>query len=74
MFIHAESERLQQDLLKVEQLESKVSTELQTLRDQLKLMKQEIHTYRDLDALKAAGEDRKKVRNPLFTHSAALLV
>uniref|UniRef100_A0A671QVU5 Intraflagellar transport 74 homolog n=1 Tax=Sinocyclocheilus anshuiensis TaxID=1608454 RepID=A0A671QVU5_9TELE len=53
-------ERLQQDLLKVEQLESKVSAELQTLRDQLKLMTQEIHTYRDLDALKAAGEDRKK--------------
>uniref|UniRef100_A0A8C1DG02 Intraflagellar transport 74 n=1 Tax=Cyprinus carpio carpio TaxID=630221 RepID=A0A8C1DG02_CYPCA len=58
--LSSESERLQQDLLKVEQLESKVSTELQTLRDQLKLMKQEIHTYRDLDALKAAGEDRKK--------------
>uniref|UniRef100_A0A673I2J5 Intraflagellar transport 74 homolog n=1 Tax=Sinocyclocheilus rhinocerous TaxID=307959 RepID=A0A673I2J5_9TELE len=53
-------ERLQLDLLKVEQLESKVSAELQTLRDQLKLMTQEIHTYRDLDALKAAGEDRKK--------------
>uniref|UniRef100_A0A8C1VEP3 Intraflagellar transport 74 n=1 Tax=Cyprinus carpio TaxID=7962 RepID=A0A8C1VEP3_CYPCA len=58
--LSSESKRLQQDLLKVEQLESKVSTELQTLRDQLKLMKQEIHTYRDLDALKAAGEDRKK--------------
>uniref|UniRef100_A0A671QVR6 Intraflagellar transport 74 homolog n=1 Tax=Sinocyclocheilus anshuiensis TaxID=1608454 RepID=A0A671QVR6_9TELE len=58
--LSSESERLQQDLLKVEQLESKVSAELQTLRDQLKLMTQEIHTYRDLDALKAAGEDRKK--------------
>lgn len=56
-----ESERLQQDLLKVEQLESKVSSELQTLRDQLELMKQELHTYRDLEALTAAGEDRKKV-------------
>uniref|UniRef100_A0A672RL81 Intraflagellar transport 74 homolog n=1 Tax=Sinocyclocheilus grahami TaxID=75366 RepID=A0A672RL81_SINGR len=58
--LSSESERLQLDLLKVEQLESKVSAELQTLRDQLKLMTQEIHTYRDLDALKAAGEDRKK--------------
>lgn len=56
-----ESERLQQDLLKVEQLESKVSSELQTLRDQLELMKQELHTYRDLEALTAAGEHRKKV-------------
>ncbi|XDV21515.1 hypothetical protein PO909_026606 [Leuciscus waleckii] len=58
--LSSESERLQQDLLKVEQLESKVSSELQTLRDQLELMKQELHTYRDLEALTAAGEDRKK--------------
>ncbi|XP_016379521.1 intraflagellar transport protein 74 homolog [Sinocyclocheilus rhinocerous] len=58
--LSSESERLQLDLLKVEQLEGKVSAELQTLRDQLKLMTQEIHTYRDLDALNAAGEDHKK--------------
>ncbi len=74
VFLHTESERLQQDLLKVEQLEGKVSAELQTLRDQLKLMTQDVHTYRDLDALRAAGDDRKTVRNTLFTHSAALLV
>uniref|UniRef100_A0A673I727 IF rod domain-containing protein n=1 Tax=Sinocyclocheilus rhinocerous TaxID=307959 RepID=A0A673I727_9TELE len=49
--LSSESERLQLDLLKVEQLESKVSAELQTLRDQLKLMTQEIHTYRDLDGI-----------------------
>ncbi|XP_077091603.1 intraflagellar transport protein 74 homolog isoform X1 [Siphateles boraxobius] len=58
--LSSESERLQQDLLKVEQLESKVSSELQTLREQLELMKQELHTYRDLEALTVAGEDRKK--------------
>ncbi|CAM4547761.1 unnamed protein product [Leuciscus chuanchicus] len=58
--LSSESERLQQDLLKVEQLESKVSSELQNLRDQLELMKQELHTYLDLEALTAAGEDRKK--------------
>lgn len=58
--LSSESERLQQDLLKVEQLEGKVSAELQTLRDQLELMTHELHTYRDLEALKAAGEDRKK--------------
>uniref|UniRef100_A0A8C1DAE5 Intraflagellar transport 74 n=2 Tax=Cyprinus carpio TaxID=7962 RepID=A0A8C1DAE5_CYPCA len=58
--LSSESERLRQDLLKVEQLEGKVSAELQTLRDQLKLMMQEIHTYRDQDTLRAAGEDRKK--------------
>lgn len=69
-----ESERLQQDLLKVEQLEGKVSTELQTLRDQLELMTQELHTYRDLDALKAAGEDRKKVTNPVYTRLTAVSV
>lgn len=64
VFAHTESERLQQDLLKVEQLEGKVTAELQTLTDQLKLMTQELNTYRDLEALKAAGEDRKKVANP----------
>ncbi|XP_067295911.1 intraflagellar transport protein 74 homolog isoform X2 [Pseudorasbora parva] len=58
--LSSESERLQQDLLKVEQLQSKVSAELQTLRDQLELMRHEMHTYRDLEALKAAGEQRKK--------------
>lgn len=58
--LSSESEHLQQDLLKVEQLEEKVTMELQTLTDQLKLMTHELNTYRDLDALKAAGEDRKK--------------
>ncbi|XP_051959831.1 intraflagellar transport protein 74 homolog isoform X1 [Xyrauchen texanus] len=57
--LSSESDRLQQDLLKVEQLEGKVTTELQTLRDQLKLMNEELLTYRDLDALKTAGEERK---------------
>lgn len=55
--------------MKVEQLEGKVGTELQTLRDQLELMTRELHTYRDLDALKAAGEDRKKVTSPVYTRS-----
>lgn len=72
VFMHAESERLQQDLLKVEQLEGKVTTELQTLRDQLKLMTQELHTYRDLVALRAAGEERKKVRNTSYTLSSSI--
>ncbi|XP_039517517.1 intraflagellar transport protein 74 homolog isoform X2 [Pimephales promelas] len=58
--LSSESERLQQDLLKVETLESKVSSDLQTLRDQLELMKRDLHTYRDLQALTAAGEQRKK--------------
>ncbi|XP_056600996.1 intraflagellar transport protein 74 homolog isoform X2 [Triplophysa dalaica] len=58
--LSSESERLQMDLLKVEQLEGKVTMELQTLTDQLQLMTHELNTYRDLDALKAAGEDRKK--------------
>lgn len=66
VFVHTESERLQMDLLKVEQLEGKVTTELQTHTDQLQLMTRELNTYRDLDALKAAGEDRKKVTNPPF--------
>ncbi|NP_001002385.2 intraflagellar transport protein 74 homolog isoform X2 [Danio rerio] len=57
--LNSESERLQQDLLKVEQLEGKVCVELQTLRETLTLMQTEMQTYRDLQALRAAGEQRK---------------
>lgn len=57
--LNSESERLQQDLLKVEQLEGKVCVELQTLRETLTLMQTEMQTYRDLQVLRAAGEQRK---------------
>ncbi|RVE59054.1 hypothetical protein OJAV_G00200430 [Oryzias javanicus] len=56
----AESRRLQQDLEKVQQLEGKITSELGGLQEQVGSMESELHTYRDLDALKRTGEDRKK--------------
>ncbi|XP_024135645.1 intraflagellar transport protein 74 homolog [Oryzias melastigma] len=56
----AESRRLQQDLEKVQQLEGKITSELSGLQEQVGSMESELHTYRDLDALKRTGEDRKK--------------
>uniref|UniRef100_H2LGU6 Intraflagellar transport 74 n=1 Tax=Oryzias latipes TaxID=8090 RepID=H2LGU6_ORYLA len=56
----AESRRLQQDLEKVQQLDGKITSELSGLQEQVSSMESELHTYRDLDALKLTGEDRKK--------------
>ncbi|XP_023806073.1 intraflagellar transport protein 74 homolog isoform X1 [Oryzias latipes] len=55
-----ESRRLQQDLEKVQQLDGKITSELSGLQEQVSSMESELHTYRDLDALKLTGEDRKK--------------
>uniref|UniRef100_A0A3P9M1U3 Intraflagellar transport 74 n=1 Tax=Oryzias latipes TaxID=8090 RepID=A0A3P9M1U3_ORYLA len=56
----AESRRLQQDLEKVQQLDGKITSELSGLQEQVSSMESELHTYRDLDALKLTSEDRKK--------------
>ncbi|XP_022521479.2 intraflagellar transport protein 74 homolog [Astyanax mexicanus] len=58
--LSSESERLQQDLLKVEQLEGKVIAEMNSLKEKIEQMSDGLKTYRDLDALKAAGEQKKK--------------
>ncbi|KAL7837945.1 hypothetical protein AOLI_G00263490 [Acnodon oligacanthus] len=58
--LSSESERLQQDLLKVEQLEGKVMAEMNSLKEKIQQMSEGLKTYRDLDALKAAGEQKKK--------------
>ncbi|XP_051875190.1 intraflagellar transport protein 74 homolog isoform X1 [Pristis pectinata] len=55
-----ESQRLQQDLQKVEQLESKISTELSSLKEKIQQITVALETYNDLDGLKAAGEEKKK--------------
>uniref|UniRef100_A0A3B3H6P9 Intraflagellar transport 74 n=1 Tax=Oryzias latipes TaxID=8090 RepID=A0A3B3H6P9_ORYLA len=52
--------QLQQDLEKVQQLDGKITSELSGLQEQVSSMESELHTYRDLDALKLTGEDRKK--------------
>lgn len=55
-----ESQRLQQDLEKVQQLEGKIGGELSTLKEQVSTMESELHTYRDLDTLRQTAEDKRK--------------
>uniref|UniRef100_A0A8C4DK59 Intraflagellar transport protein 74 homolog n=1 Tax=Dicentrarchus labrax TaxID=13489 RepID=A0A8C4DK59_DICLA len=55
-----ESQRLQQDLEKVQQLEGKITGELSTLKERVSNMESELHTYRDLDTLRHTGEEKKK--------------
>uniref|UniRef100_A0A8D3DZ35 Intraflagellar transport protein 74-like n=1 Tax=Scophthalmus maximus TaxID=52904 RepID=A0A8D3DZ35_SCOMX len=55
-----ESQRLQQDLEKVQQLEGKITGELSTLKERVGTMETELHTYRDLDNLRHTAEDKKK--------------
>ncbi|KAM7370202.1 hypothetical protein PAMP_011473 [Pampus punctatissimus] len=55
-----ESQRLQQDLEKVQQLEGKISGELSSLKERVSTMESELHTYRDLDILRHAAEEKKK--------------
>ncbi|KAM9712522.1 intraflagellar transport protein 74 homolog isoform 1-T3 [Menidia menidia] len=55
-----ESQRLQQDLDKVQQLEGKISGELSVLKETVSSMESELLTYRDLDALRSTAEQKKK--------------
>ncbi|XP_037612536.1 intraflagellar transport protein 74 homolog [Sebastes umbrosus] len=55
-----ESQRLQQDLEKVQQLEGKISDELSTLKERVDNMDSELVTYRDLDTLRNTAEEKKK--------------
>ncbi|KAG8455119.1 hypothetical protein GDO86_001363 [Hymenochirus boettgeri] len=56
----SESQRLQQDLLKVEQLESKINTELTSLKEKIQTMTEDLKIYRNLDALRTSAEGKKK--------------
>ncbi|XP_056155468.1 intraflagellar transport protein 74 homolog [Lampris incognitus] len=58
--LSTESQRLQQDLEKVEQLEGKINGELSALKERITTMDAALCTYRDLEALKSVGEDKKK--------------
>uniref|UniRef100_A0A672GBY2 Intraflagellar transport 74 n=1 Tax=Salarias fasciatus TaxID=181472 RepID=A0A672GBY2_SALFA len=58
--LSAESRRLQQDLEKVQQLEGKISGELNSLKERVGAMEAELLTYRDLDALRLASEHKKQ--------------
>ncbi|XP_078252966.1 intraflagellar transport protein 74 homolog [Rhinoraja longicauda] len=55
-----ESQRLQQDLQKVEQLENKISAELGSLKEKIQQITIALETYNDLNGLKTAGEEKKK--------------
>ena len=56
-----ESEKLAQDLAKVEQLETKITSELNMHRAKIDKMTEELVTYSDLEQLKNEAEDKKKV-------------
>ncbi|KAM8732023.1 intraflagellar transport protein 74 homolog [Acanthopagrus schlegelii] len=55
-----ESQRLQQDLEKVQQLEGKITGELSSLKERVSTMESELTTYRDLDTLRHTAEEKKK--------------
>jgi len=48
-------------LEKVEQLEGKIKTELEQLKEKIDGMTEELVTLNDLDALKKQAEERRKV-------------
>ena len=56
-----ESEKLAQDLQKVEQLESKITSELDQLKERIRTMGEEIEVYSDIDKLRSDAEARKQV-------------
>ncbi|XP_078461488.1 intraflagellar transport protein 74 homolog isoform X2 [Lampetra fluviatilis] len=58
--LSGESQRLQLDLEKVKQLETKIQAELEALKERERSMTEDLVVYSDLDALRAAGEDKKK--------------
>ena len=60
-FLRTESEKLAQDLQKVEQLESKITSELTQLKDRINSMTEEIEVYSDIEKLRNDAEARKQV-------------
>ena len=48
--------------MKVEQLESKITTELSMLKERIAKMTSELVMYEDLDNLRTNGEKKKKVK------------
>lgn len=55
----SEHTRLQMDLEKVEQLETKITTELESLKERIQTMTLELETFSDLDALTDQSEEKK---------------
>ena len=57
----SDSQRLQLDLQKMELLESKMTEEQQSLKNNIKQMITDLETYNNLATLKSSGEEKKKV-------------
>lgn len=57
--LDSEHARLQGDLEKVEQLESKITEELNSLKEKITKMTEELETFSDLNALKRNAEEKK---------------
>ncbi|KAI0209160.1 intraflagellar transport 74 [Lamellibrachia satsuma] len=55
-----ETAKLHQDLQKVEQLDTKISTELDMLKKKISMMTSELETYSDLEKLRADAEMKKQ--------------
>ena len=66
LYAVVESARLQMDLQKVEQLESKINAELETLKEKIGTMEADLEVYSDLKKLRAESDTRKQVRQPLI--------
>lgn len=56
-----ESQKLQMDLQKMELLEGKMTDELASLKERIEKTTADLEVYKDLPALKASGEEKKKV-------------
>lgn len=58
--LNDESQKLQMDLQKVEQLEAKIKLELETLNNSIAQMEKELVVYSDLEKVKKESDDKKK--------------
>ena len=59
-FTTTETAKLHQDLQKVEQLDTKISTELDSLKKKIVTMTSELETYSDIDKLKSDAGAKKQ--------------
>lgn len=70
----SETAKLQEDLLKVEQLEAKITEEYEQLQTQISTMEQDLDQYHDTDKLRQDAEDKKKVSKRLAIKLAVLQI
>ncbi|XP_057299640.1 intraflagellar transport protein 74 homolog [Hydractinia symbiolongicarpus] len=59
--LDGEHARLQSDLEKVQQLETKITDELNSLKEKIAKMQEELTTYNDLNSLKRGAEEKRSL-------------